>query len=115
MSKSVGNIVPLNTGAEDMYGKLMSGPGFRDGYVHASRYAWTPRDIDETLNGVESGKLHPRDVKMKLAREIVSIFYGEDAAQTAELAFIQIFQKKGITNRIGMNSRSSRGLLSSMF
>ena len=38
--------------------------------------------------------MHPRDAKMKLAREITSIFYGEEAANVAEQAFVKTFQQK---------------------
>jgi len=39
------------------------------------------------------GRLHPRDVKMKLALEIVSIYHSEAAAVIAESAFVRIFQQ----------------------
>jgi tyrosyl-tRNA synthetase len=42
------------------------------------------------------GKLHPRDAKMHLAREIVSIFYGEEDAKLAEDSFVHLFQKKDV-------------------
>ena len=96
MSKSTGNIVPINSGAEDMYGKLMSIPdSAMEAYFRlVTRYALT--DIDALLSGLASGSKHPRDVKMELAREIVSIFYGKDLAQPAEDAFVALFQKKAV-------------------
>ena len=96
MSKSTGNIVPINTGAEDMYGKVMSIPdsAMETYFRLATRYA--PSTIDTLLSELASGSKHPRDVKMELAREIVSIFYGDEAAQPAEAAFIALFQKKAI-------------------
>ncbi len=94
MSKSTGNIVPINTGAEDMYGKLMSVPDFVMGKYMRLVTRWSPKEIDILLKDVESGKVHPRDAKMKLAREIVSIFYGEAEAVSAEQAFIRLFQEK---------------------
>jgi len=39
---------------------------------------------------------HPRDVKMELAREIVSIFHGENAARQAEAHFIRVFQQRDL-------------------
>lgn len=94
MSKSTGNIVPINTSAEDMYGKLMSLPDFvMEKYMRLVT-RWSPKEIDILLKEVESGKIHPRDAKMKLAHEIVSIFYGETAGASAEQAFIRLFQEK---------------------
>ena len=94
MSKSTGNIVPINTGAEDMYGKLMSVPDSVMGKYMRLVTRWSPKDIDFLLKNVETGKVHPRDAKMKLAREIVSIFYGEAEGVSAEQAFIRLFQDK---------------------
>lgn len=96
MSKSMGNTIPINTGAEDMYGKLMSIPDFvMEKYMRLVT-RWSPKEIDMLLEGSKSGKVHPRDVKMKLAHEIVDIFYGETEAATAEKAFIRVFQQKEI-------------------
>ncbi len=94
MSKSTGNIVPINTGAEDMYGKLMSVPDFAMEKYMRLVTRWSPREIDALLKEVESGRVHPRDAKMKLAREIVSIFYSDDEARSAEEAFVRVFQQK---------------------
>jgi tyrosyl-tRNA synthetase len=94
MSKSMGNIIPINTGAEDMYGKLMSVPDFvMEKYMRLVT-RWPPKEIDIILNDVKSGNINPRDVKMKLAREIVSIFYGDAEAASAEHAFVRVFQHK---------------------
>ena len=96
MSKSTGNIVPINTGAEDMYGKVMSIPDSAMEKYFRLVTRFSPTEIDTLLSGLASGSKHPRDVKMTLSREIVSIFYGEDAAQPAEDAFVALFQKKAI-------------------
>ena len=94
MSKSLGNVIPINTDADDMYGKLMSLPDFvMDKYMRLVT-RWSPKEIDSMLSELSTGKVHPRDVKMKLAREIVSIFYGESEAASAEQVFIRVFQQK---------------------
>jgi tyrosyl-tRNA synthetase len=94
MSKSTGNIVPINTGADDMYGKLMSIPDSAMGIYMRLATRWTPLEIEAFEKELKDGKIHPRDGKMKLAREIVSIFYGEADARSAEEAFVKTFQKK---------------------
>jgi len=94
MSKSTGNIVPINSGAEDMYGKVMSVPDFAMGTYSRLVSRWTPAEIDEMEKAVKAGTLHPRDAKMKLAREIVSIFYNDEEALAAEKAFVRLFQQK---------------------
>jgi tyrosyl-tRNA synthetase len=94
MSKSLGNHIPLNTTPEDMYGKVMSVPDAAMGDFFRLVTRWTPPEIEAIEAGLNSGESHPRDVKMKLAREIVEIYYGENAVQPAEDAFIKLFQEQ---------------------
>ena len=94
MSKSTGNIIPINSGAEDMYGKVMSVPDFAMSAYSRLVSRWTPAEIDKMEKALKAGTLHPLDAKMKLAREIASIFYGAEAALTAEEAFVRLFQQK---------------------
>lgn len=94
MSKSTGNIVPINTGAEDMYGKLMSIPDIAMGAYMRLATRWNPQEIEAIEKELASGKTHPRDVKMKMSFEITSIFYGEADARSAQEAFVKTFQKK---------------------
>src|SRR5574339_764551 len=75
MSKSTGNIGPINTGAEDMYGKLMSVPDFAMGKYMRVATRWSPHEIETLEQEIQAGQLHPRDAKMKIACEITSIFY----------------------------------------
>lgn len=94
MSKSTGNVIPIHTNAEDMYGKLMSLPDLAMEKYMRLVTRWTPREIDARMQQLQAGKLHPRDLKMALAREIVDIFYGETEARSAEEAFVRMFQQK---------------------
>jgi len=94
MSKSLGNHIPLNTTADDMYGKVMSIPDFAMGSYFRLVTRWQSEYIQELEEGMTSGKYHPRDVKMKLAREITAIFYGDQAAEEAEQNFVRVFQQR---------------------
>jgi tyrosyl-tRNA synthetase len=100
MSKSIGNIVPINSGASDMYGKLMSVPDFAMGKYMRLATRWSPHEIEALEKDVEAGNLHPRDAKMRLALEIVSIFYGEADAKSAQEAFVKMFQQKEIPDEM---------------
>jgi tyrosyl-tRNA synthetase len=100
MSKSIGNIVPINTGANDMFGKLMSVPDSAMGLYMRLATRWSPQQIEKTEKDVASGSLHPRDAKMLMAAEIVGIFYGETEANTARENFIKTFQQKEIPDDI---------------
>ncbi|MEW6405366.1 MAG: tyrosine--tRNA ligase [Chloroflexota bacterium] len=100
MSKSTGNIVPINTGAEDMYGKLMSIPDAAMGKYLRLATRWSPPEIETFEQEVAEGKIHPRDAKMKLALEITSVFYGEVDAAKAQEAFVKTFQQKEIPDEM---------------
>ncbi len=100
MSKSIGNIVPINTGANDMFGKVMSIPDVAMGKYMRLVSRLTPHEIEALEKDVASGALHPRDAKMKLAHEIVSIFYSEADAQSAEEAFVKMFQQKEVPDEM---------------
>lgn len=93
MSKSLGNHIPLLSTPEDMYGKVMSVPDKAMGQYFRLLTRWTPPEIAELELDMEEERLNPRDVKMKLAHEIVSIYHSENAANQAEEAFVRIFQK----------------------
>ena len=94
MSKSLGNHIPILAAPEDMYGKVMSIPDFAmpSYFKLATRY--TPDRISAVERGLNDGSLHPRDVKMELAREIVGIFYNAEAAGRAEEHFRTVFQQR---------------------
>ena len=94
MSKSTGNVIPINTTAEDMYGKVMSIPDAAMGQFFRLVTRWSPKDIAAMEKEIEAGTMHPRDAKMKLACEIVSIFYSDAEALAAEEAFVRLFQQK---------------------
>lgn len=96
MSKSLGNHIPINTDATDMYGKVMSIPDFAMPQFARLVTRWTPPEIARLENGVKDGTIHPRDAKMALAREITAAFYSDDAAAKAEEAFVRTFQQKDI-------------------
>src|SRR5512141_1953270 len=58
MSKSTGNIVPINTGAEDMYGKLMSIPDSAMGLYMRLVTRWSPQVIDAIEQDLSAGTRH---------------------------------------------------------
>lgn len=94
MSKSTGNVIAINTTAEDMYGKVMSVPDSAMPQYFRLVTRWSPQEIETLEKQIASGRLHPRDAKMKLAREITSIFHSEEAALAAQEAFVRLFQQK---------------------
>ena len=93
MSKSLGNYIGIDEAPKDMYGKAMSIPDelmMRYFMLVTDMSIEDQEDMEERL---ENGTLHPRDAKMQLARTIVRLYHGEQAAQEAEDEFKRVFQQ----------------------
>ncbi len=95
MSKSLGNDIPISGDPNDMFGKLMSIPDKAMGIYSRLVTRWTPKQISSFETDLAEGRLHPKDAKMNLAAEIVSIYHGEKAAGQAKGEFVEVFQKHG--------------------
>ncbi|MBI2448610.1 tyrosine--tRNA ligase [Candidatus Microgenomates bacterium] len=93
MGKTEGNMVNLSDSPNDMFGKIMSWP---DGLIVPGLELLT----DIPMAGVDSLKkdlgknANPRDIKFKLAMEIVRAYYGDGASLKAGEAFNRIFRDK---------------------
>ena len=96
MSKSLGNHIPLNSTPEDMYGKVMSIPDAAMGQYARLVTRWAPAEVAAFEKGLQSGSVHPRDAKMKLAYEVTSVYYSIPQAAAAQEAFIRLFQQGSV-------------------
>jgi len=101
MSKSYPeHCISINEDPNNMYGKLMSIP---DSLI--SRYYELLTDVSkDELNDIaellKNPTINPRDIKMKLARTIVTQYYNEEIAAKAEQEFVNVVQNKGIPQDI---------------
>lgn len=96
MSKSLGNYIGITDSPSEMYGKVMSTPD-SNMYTYFSLATYTPTDeVKEIESKISKGTLHPKEVKQRLAREIVTIYHGELASKKAEKDFTETFSNKGI-------------------
>jgi tyrosyl-tRNA synthetase len=94
MSKSLNNYIGINESPQKMYGKSMSVP---DNLMIRYFELVTDVSLDEINKikiGLENNNLHPRDVKKRLAREIVKLYHGQSAAIMAEEEFEKVFKNK---------------------
>jgi tyrosyl-tRNA synthetase len=94
MSKSTGNYIGIDEPPEQQYGKVMSIPDEAMPQYYRLVTRFEPPQIAQIETNLKSGRLHPRDAKMQLAREIVSIFHGNAAAAEAEEHFKTVFQQR---------------------
>lgn len=96
MSKSLGNDIPILAEPNDMYGKVMSIPDRAMPIYFRLVTRYTPEQVVAAEQALWDGSQHPRDLKMALAREIVSIFHGDVAAAAAEEHFRTVFQQREV-------------------
>lgn len=100
MSKSYGNYIGLTDEPNDMFGKVMSIPD--ELMVKYYRLASTlPVDeIDKIEAGLAADEIHPNKCKRALAKNIVTAYYDEAAAEEAEQAFDRLFKQHDIPEDI---------------
>jgi tyrosyl-tRNA synthetase len=91
MSKSYDNYIGLDEPSREIFGKTMS---ISDKLM--LRYYELLTDFP--LPAIE--KMHPREAKKKLAREIVALYHGADSARKAEEEFENIFKKGGLPDNL---------------
>lgn len=90
MSKSLGNYIGITEAPEEMYGKVMSIPDTLIGnYILLATDTMSGLAVKREL---DAGK-NPRDIKMQLARSIVTCYHTAKDAEKAEAAFVALFQK----------------------
>ncbi|MEW6520375.1 MAG: tyrosine--tRNA ligase [Thermodesulfobacteriota bacterium] len=100
MSKSLGNYIGITDTADDIYGKILSVSDelmFRYYNLLSDLASETIADLKIDM---QNGRIHPKDVKKKLARELTARFYDEQAARRAEENFERIFKKHDLPEDI---------------
>lgn len=100
MSKSLDNYISIVDTPKDMFGKTMR---VSDELMYRYYELLTDisaADLKSLRDDVASGKKHPREVKVNLAKFFVSRFHSAEAAQRAEEEFNRIFVDKGLPDDI---------------
>ncbi len=100
MSKSLGNYIGINEEPTEIYGKTMSIP---DELIIRYFELVTdihPDELGKMRQQMKEGSVNPRDLKMRLAREVVSLYHGQDAGIKAEEHFKSVFQKGALPEEI---------------
>ncbi len=100
MGKTEDNMVALSDSPQEMYGKIMS---WNDNLILLGFELCTNISMFEISNiarELVSKNSNPRDLKMKLAKEIVLILSNKKEAKEAEDNFIKTFQKSEIPDNL---------------
>lgn len=100
MSKSLGNYIGINEPPEEIYGKTMSIPDF---LIYP--YFELATDVDsselaEIKRSLEDPEVNPMDLKRRLARRLVAMYHGEEAAKRAEEAFDKVFRRREVPDEV---------------
>lgn len=100
MSKSYDNYIGISDAPKDMYGKTLRIPDTLI-YPYFELTTDVPnKDLKEIKIELDGGKTNPRDVKRKLARTLVTLYYDADTAQKAEEEFDRIFVDKTLPDEV---------------
>lgn len=100
MSKSLDNYIGISEAPNEIYGKTLSVP---DSLIAAYFELLTnvPKaELNAIKAALQDQSQNPRDLKRRLARELVALYYSEAEAMQAEQEFDKIFIKKEIPDKI---------------
>jgi tyrosyl-tRNA synthetase len=100
MSQSLGNYIGVTDPPEEMFGKTMSIPDDLMGQWLRLAADLGPEEVEAMEEGLASGDLHPNQAKRRLAREVVTLYWGEEAAAEAEAAFDQVFKHGEVPDEV---------------
>ncbi len=109
MGKTEGNMINLDDDPKDMYGKVMSWPDSLMGLGFEICTSIPVEDVNAIIN--------PREAKGRLAKEIVKLYHGEDAAETAEQEFNKVFRDKELPDDIAVfeSDKNNYNILNLLF
>ncbi|EKD36287.1 MAG: hypothetical protein ACD_75C01568G0002 [uncultured bacterium] len=96
MSKSLGNYIGITESADNIYGKVLSVSDDLMFRYFALLSNLCNSEIALLKLQVESGRVHPKEAKKQLARELTARFHSEELALAAEANFEKVFQKGGV-------------------
>ena len=100
MGKSLSNYIAMTAPANDMFGKLMSLPDHAMMSYFETLTDVPQAELAEFSRQMAEGSLNPRNVKLRMAREIVTVFHNAVAAQEAEEAFVRQFSERKLPTDI---------------
>ena len=100
MSKSLGNYIGINEAPEEIYGKTLSIPDEQIYPYFELTTNISDSELAEIKRQLEDSRTNPRDLKRRLARELVEIYHSREAAMLAQEDFDRKFIDKGIPDEI---------------
>jgi tyrosyl-tRNA synthetase len=100
MSKSLGNYIGINEPPQEIFGKVMSISDDLMWRYYELLTDLTVPDIERLKTSASNGEINPRDLKVELAKRIVTDFHSKSDADTSEEEFVRRFRNKEIPDEI---------------
>ena len=100
MSKSYDNYIGLTDSPADIYGRTLSIPDSLIARYFEYATEISNIELEEIKSDLEQGASNPRDLKRKLARELVTIYHNSEKALQAETEFDKMFIQKDVPDEI---------------
>jgi tyrosyl-tRNA synthetase len=100
MSKSYGNYIGIDEPPQEMFGKIMSVSDELMWRYHELLTDLRTDEIAQLRAAADRGDRNPRDLKVELAKRIISDFHSPSHAQAAEEEFNRVFKRKEIPDEI---------------
>ncbi len=100
MSTSWGNMITIVDEPNEMYNKVME---VKDEVIIQYFTLCTDRELEEVTDFEKrlKGGENPRDIKMILAGDIVTLYHNEKLAAQSKQNFIEVFQNGGVPDDVG--------------
>ncbi|MCA1614198.1 MAG: tyrosine--tRNA ligase [Acidobacteria bacterium] len=100
MSKSYGNYVGINEPPQEMFGKVMSVSDDLMWRYYELLTDLRAEEIAALRSQTESGARNPRDLKVDLAKRVITDFHSRESAEAAEEEFNRRFRDKEVPTEI---------------
>ena len=100
MSKSLGNSIGVFDPPNEMFGKIMSISDDLMWRYYELLSQVSAQELETMKEQSEAGKLNPKNAKINLAKEIVTLYHSPDLAETALREFENVFKKKNLPEDI---------------
>jgi len=100
MSTSWGNVINIIDSPKQIYGKIMS---MKDEMIIEYFELCTSislKEIKKIKNDLDNQRINPKDLKDRLAREIISIYYSQKEAEKAAQEFERVFKKNQLPEQM---------------
>ena len=99
MSKSYGNYIGITHSPKEIFGKTMSIPDNLIVKYMTLATNMSAEEVKTIAKSIKAGE-NPKNFKVLLAKEIITLYYSKESADMAEAEFNRIFKEKGLPNEV---------------